>query len=197
MKNRHPQRSSASAPSKVRIDLPNRLYSKAAWRASESGHPTLADYVVSLIESDVAAAEASNTALRRALDGRTRPPVVSRQSFRSIRKRLLDGMMSHMKASEDPGYGYTCGYRLKHIDRCVAIIDAFHSELFIKPNPTPQRITDSVHRAVLKLNKLNAACNGALIETDQREDLCQLLLVAARKAGLKITGDITEPWRNW
>ena len=106
-------------------------------------------------------------------------------------------MMTYMKASEIPGYGYACGYQLKHIDRCAAIVDAFHAELMTTPKPTPERILKVAKRAVLKLNKLNAACDGALIETDQREDLTQLILVAARNAGLKVKEDITEPSRNW
>jgi len=177
-------------PARLKIDLPRSLYSKAKRRASESGHSNLADFIISLIQRDV-------TANGSAGDSRTSRVVVSRESFQKIRKRLLDGMMSHMKASEDPGYGYACGYRLKHIDRCAAIIDAFHTDLMTKPKPTPERALQVVQRAVLKLNKLNATCDGALIETDQREDLCQLMLVAARNAGLKVSEDITERWRNW
>ena len=122
---------------------------------------------------------------------------VSREPIRRIRKRLLDGMMSYMKASEDPGYGYTCGYQLKHIDRCAAIIDALHAEVSRRPKPTPERVLQSVKRAVSRLNKLNASCGGALIETDQREDLCQLIFAAAHYAGLNVTEDITEQWREW
>ena len=105
--------------------------------------------------------------------------------------------MSYMKASEDPGYGYTCGYRLKDIDRCAKIIDAFHNELSAKPKPAPDRVSEVVKQVVVKLNMLNAACGGALIETDQREKLCQLINVVARNAGSKVTEDITEPWREW
>lgn len=52
-------------------------------------------------------------------------------------------------------------------------------------------------RQVLKLNKLKEKCGGSIIETDQREDLCQIILVAARRAGLKTEEDMTEEGREW
>jgi hypothetical protein len=54
-----------------------------------------------------------------------------------------------------------------------------------------------VKRVVLKLNKLNASCDGALIETDQREDLCELIQTAAKSAGLNSDQDATVSWREW
>ncbi len=172
---------------KLQINLQPRLHSLATRRAGVCGYSNLADYIVALIQADLTKAGAK-------LPPRVR---VSRESILKIRKRLLDGIMSYMKASENPGYGYTCGYRLKHIDRCAAIINSLQTELSEKPKPTPQRILQSVKRAVLRLNKLNASCGGALIETDQREDLCQLIFVAACAAGLTVTEDITEQWREW
>ena len=39
---------------------------------------------------------------------------------------------------------------------------------------------------------------GGRIETDQREQLCALIITAANRAGL-VSGvyDITEEWREW
>ena len=56
----------------------------------------------------------------------------------------------------------------------------------------------AVKTAVVKLNKLNDRCDGSLIETDQREQLCELIITAARGAGLSSDKyDITEEWREW
>jgi hypothetical protein len=106
-------------------------------------------------------------------------------------------MVSYMKATEDPGYGYACGYQMKHIHRCAAIIDAFLAELSTAPKAEPERVFKATERAVTKLNKLNSTCDGALIETDQREDLCKLITSAVKKRGLTTKGDITETWRQW
>ncbi len=54
-----------------------------------------------------------------------------------------------------------------------------------------------MRQVVLDLNGLNEESGGGLIETDQREGLCQLILVAALHAGLKTDEDVTEEWREW
>jgi len=58
-------------------------------------------------------------------------------------------------------------------------------------------IVDCVKKAVVDLNALNDRVDGCLIETDQREGLCEYLLLAARGAGLTSARDITEEWRAW
>jgi hypothetical protein len=61
----------------------------------------------------------------------------------------------------------------------------------------PNGIELLIKETVVRLNDLNDRCGGALIETDQREDLCQIILVAARGAGLTTLADVTEAWREW
>jgi hypothetical protein len=40
--------------------------------------------------------------------------------------------------------------------------------------------------------------DGCFIETDQREQLCPLIIAAAKRAGLvSDVNDITEGWREW
>lgn len=106
-------------------------------------------------------------------------------------------MFSHMRASEDPGFGYTCGYTLKHIDRCAAIVREFIDRLSALPKGHTEQILAEVRRVVVKLNKLTASCDSALIETDQREDLCRLIHTAANNAGLRSGHDMTAEWRKW
>jgi hypothetical protein len=55
----------------------------------------------------------------------------------------------------------------------------------------------ATERAVPALNELNDRCDGCLIETDQREQLCDILIAAAKNAGLDSDEDITEAWREW
>lgn len=59
------------------------------------------------------------------------------------------------------------------------------------------KILDSVKIAIEKLNKLNEQLNGELIETEQREDLCDFIMKAVIRAGLDTEDDVTEEWREW
>ena len=55
----------------------------------------------------------------------------------------------------------------------------------------------AVNAAVVKLNTLNDRCDGVLIETDQHEQLCALIIAAAQRAGLVSEEyDITAEWRE-
>ncbi|MBK6688353.1 MAG: hypothetical protein IPG45_28015 [Deltaproteobacteria bacterium] len=55
-----------------------------------------------------------------------------------------------------------------------------------------------LRNTVLRLNELNEKCNGELIETDQREDICAFLILAAVNRGFNAGRvDQTESWREW
>lgn len=124
-----------------------------------------------------------------------------------LRQRAIDGMVSYMKFGgaedeDDPEYDpdFDAGYSQEHIDQCGKIIDEFFAALSAVPDKNRgDAIREVVKSAVVKLNKLNDKCEGSLIETDQREDLCALLLSAAEVAGLDCakSEDITEEWREW
>jgi hypothetical protein len=48
------------------------------------------------------------------------------------------------------------------------------------------------------LNDLNAGCDHNLIETDQREDIAEIIIIAGNDKGYnELTEDITEEWREW
>ena len=125
----------------------------------------------------------------------------------NLKQRAMDEMVSYMKfgAAEDendPEYDpdFDAGYTQKHVDECGEIIDDLFSALSALPDTNrSDEIRKAVKWAVVKLNKLNDKCDGSLIETDQREDLCALLLGAAKTAGLDSADgeDITEEWREW
>ena len=175
--------------------LSKELLAVARRRAAERGFPSVSDYVGDLILKDLnkrTAKSVASTPAKRVSRKRQRP-----ESLAVIWERLLDGMFSYMKASEDPGFGYACGYALKHIDRCAAITRDFLETLSALPKGQTAKIVAEVKRIVVKLNKLNASCDGALIQTDQREDLCRLIQTAANKAGLKADEDVTAEWREW
>ena len=55
-----------------------------------------------------------------------------------------------------------------------------------------------VEKTVLALNGLNEKCEYELIETDQREDIAEILILAGNLKGFNSRDeDITEDWREW
>ena len=59
-------------------------------------------------------------------------------------------------------------------------------------------IIAEVQKTVMKLNALNEKSHGGLIETDQREMICEIINLAAAYAGYDAgTRDLTEEWREW
>lgn len=109
-----------------------------------------------------------------------------------VRQRLLDGMVEYMQSIPQD-----CGYRQTDIDHCFEIVDQYLTETSGPSARSPDRLRDAVKTTVLELNALNERCGHSLIETDQREYLCELILVTAKGAGLDTDEDITEEWREW
>ena len=113
------------------------------------------------------------------------------------RRDLVDGMTSYMiddATNSDTDAAYTQG----HIDRCGAILDAYLAGLDAdKVSGNPEMIMALVKNAVMALNDLNDECGGNLIETDQRELLCDIIIGWANAAGLITDEDVTEEWREW
>ncbi|MFT4177438.1 MAG: hypothetical protein QM627_12395 [Luteolibacter sp.] len=122
-----------------------------------------------------------------------------------LKELVINGMTSYMKfgaaeSKDDPDYDHTfdAGYSQKHIDKCAKILDAYLDDMDrIAGTAQDERILASAKKAVLSLNALNEKCDGGLIETDQREQICELFIQAAKHAGLVHEGDFTEEWREW
>lgn len=110
--------------------------------------------------------------------------------------RILKGMLSYMEREE--GEDDFDDYSKDDIERCASILDRYLSSV-LDPSMHGKSvgIRAAVKTAVLELNDLNEQCEHSLIETDQREDICELIINAASFAGLDGNGDITEEWREW
>jgi hypothetical protein len=107
----------------------------------------------------------------------------------ALKDSILDGMRDFIADMEQPTYP------LAKVDECGRILDAFLAA--VNKARDSLAIMAQVKSTVLALNALNDECDGALIETDQREQLCELILEAANTAGLATADDITEQWREW
>jgi hypothetical protein len=122
-----------------------------------------------------------------------------KEDILKMKQGLIDEMIEYMKYGgavdeNDPEYNpeFDAGYTQKHVDRCSEIIDDFLASLEKTPEKAHQNeyIMDAVKKTILNLNELNEECDGNLILTGQREDLCKLIDLAA-------SHDITWEWREW
>jgi hypothetical protein len=88
------------------------------------------------------------------------------------------------------------GYTEKDVETCIHLLDSFLSDIAASENKeTGMKIVKDL---ILKLNDLNEACEGSLIETDQREQICSIIILAGHHKGYNEKDeDITEEWREW
>ena len=108
-----------------------------------------------------------------------------------LKGQLVSGMESYMKKA-----GEDCGYAQADIDTCMAVVDSYVAA--VAQTASLKCLIDAVQVGVVSLNKLNEKCNGGLIETDQREVICEIINKAAKYAGFAVaTNDLTEKWREW
>jgi hypothetical protein len=113
------------------------------------------------------------------------------QKLETIKARLIEGMTDYIADGDD-------SYTKTDIKKCDKILQQFTTHLSeLGMLATEAAILDCVKQAVLDLNILNNNVDGCLIETGQREDLCEYILFAAKQSGLKQDGDVTEEWREW
>jgi hypothetical protein len=114
----------------------------------------------------------------------------------TLKAEVIESMLDYMTDEDDPDFD--SGYERQHVDRCGALLDAFiNSTRSIDPSSGPEQILATTKETVLALNALNAECEGSLIETDQREMICDLLLAALAGCGYDGDDDVTEEWREW
>lgn len=87
-------------------------------------------------------------------------------------------------------------YSKKDVDECEKILNDYVSEIHIsKSKEDGMKIAKN---AVEKLNKLNEKTNFSLIETSEREQIAEIIILASSKKGYnKPEEDITENWREW
>src|SRR5215813_14086744 len=118
-----------------------------------------------------------------------------KEDILKMKQDLIDGEIEYMKyggAVDENDPEFDAGYTQKHVDRLSEIIDDFLASLEKTPENAGQNeyIMDAVKKTILNLNELNEECDGNLIGTGQREDLCKLIDLAS-------SHDITYEWREW
>lgn len=105
---------------------------------------------------------------------------------------LLHWMYDFIEDDDEPAY-------LKEdVQECDDIVTAFITHIDTHPQKSDYTwILQQVETFVKALNALNAKHENQLIETNQREDLCNLVELVVLHAGHAYNTDITEQWREW
>jgi hypothetical protein len=108
---------------------------------------------------------------------------------------LLEAMRDYLAGMLDGGG--EAGYTSADIGECGRILDAFLATVEEAEMFDEDAVTGAVEFTVRSLNRLNERCGGNLIETDQREAICELIAQAAKQRGIGSGADLTEQWREW
>lgn len=89
-------------------------------------------------------------------------------------------------------------YTKEDVQKCENLLHHYLDNLGAMTNPTNDAIMEQVKAVVLELNELNEATDYALIETDAREAIWEIIQTSAVDCGLQnVSEDITEEWRDW
>ncbi len=107
-----------------------------------------------------------------------------------IRINLLkESMISYM---EDANPSYT----EKDVEKCEVILKEYLKE--IEKTKSKEAGMEVVKSTIIKLNELNEKCGSELIETSEREQIAEIIILASSKKGYNSQEeDITEKWREW
>ncbi|MRX41529.1 hypothetical protein GJU43_19775 [Flavobacterium sp. LC2016-23] len=87
-------------------------------------------------------------------------------------------------------------YTKSDVEKCMSLIDNFLNE--ISKSDSKEVGLLSAKKVVLELNELNEKCEYELIETEQREQIADIIILAGHLKGYNGRNeDITEEWREW
>ena len=124
---------------------------------------------------------------------------MSRTEVRRILAKARPGIARHwLSCIEARLHGHTPTL----IGRVDAALKGYVVKLSAMKHPASKAaILAAMKSLFLRLDKINAACGGALLETDERELLVTVIIDAAAAAGLEISefehGDPTFQFRNF
>jgi hypothetical protein len=114
--------------------------------------------------------------------------LTTNEELKSLKLTILKGMIDYIDEDTE--------YTEKHVRKCEKILDK-HLDKISKLSDR-QSAMKCVKKTVLKLNKLNESAGEELIETDQREGICEFIIKAGSLLGFNSEDeDVTEDWREW
>lgn len=111
-----------------------------------------------------------------------------------LEAQLLEGMRFFREAVAADGV--EPDYSEADIGQCGAILDAYLAKVRTAREGDVAFVMAAVEEAVVALNELSERCES-LIETEQREQICELIRHSAAAVGVGDGEDLTEEWREW
>ncbi len=115
--------------------------------------------------------------------------LVDNPDLMRIKAGVIFGMREYMKIAHPD-------YTEKDIQFCNKVLDDHLVKVSVAKNA--QAALDVVQATVLQLNELNDKVANELIETDQREGICEFIILAGHLMGFNEKDeDVTEEWREW
>ncbi len=109
--------------------------------------------------------------------------------------KVVGGMISYMSFFDEDE---ECPFTKEDVAKCEQILSVYLESLAALSAPTDEEIMVCVQKAVLALNQLNEDTDYGMIETEERENIWELIQTSAVECGLQnYSDDITEEWREW
>ncbi len=124
--------------------------------------------------------------------GRTSLKVSAKPVEKDLGKMVTDlkaSMVSYMQTAQP-------SYTMDDIDSCQKILKGYLVDINASKNKEQgMRI---VKTTILTLNALNRKTEESLIETSEREQIAEIIILASNRKGYNtVDEDITEEWREW
>jgi len=109
----------------------------------------------------------------------------------------FDILINNVKSSMvDFMLEYEPKYTQQDIDECTELLIEYVINIHKTTNKA--QAMKVVKDTILNLNLLNDRCDGTLIETNEREQIAEIIILASHQMGYSsIDDDITEEWREW
>jgi hypothetical protein len=109
---------------------------------------------------------------------------------KSLLKSIQYGMLDFIEGDDEPDY------TSEDVTACITLLLEFMSSIESETQ-TVDTATTHIRDTVISLNELNDECDQCLIETDQREEICEFIQKVVAAANVELEGDLTEEWREW
>jgi len=102
---------------------------------------------------------------------------------------LKTSMISYMQTAQP-------SYTMDDINSCETILKQYLADMLTSKNKKAGM--KIVKKTILALNKLNNKTQETLIETGEREQIAEIIMLASSRKGYNsVDEDITEEWRQW
>lgn len=125
------------------------------------------------------------------------PKTTDTIKMKSTGDKQIDNLITTLKESmEDYMKDASPSYSKRDIEECVSLLLDYTRGIY--KSKSKMEGLEIVKSTILKLNALNDKCNGSLIETNEREQIAEIIILASHNMKYNsMDEDITEEWREW